>query len=86
MALNIIGRYLKETRDKVFVLNPSPEPKMNWYLDANFSGLFGHNKATYSSCVKIRTGYAIVVADCPVLGKYKLKTKTNILTMEADII
>ena len=45
-ALKRIGRYLKATRDKGLVLNPSGQLKVDAYPDADFAGLWGHKKVT----------------------------------------
>jgi hypothetical protein len=87
LALKRIGRYLKATRDKGMILNPSKELyKLDAYPDADFCGLFGHEKPTDPTCVKSRTGYVINFADCPVLWQSKLQTETALSTMESEII
>ena len=74
-TFNTIGQYLKETRDRGLVLNPSTELKTDLYPDTYFSITYGNYKATDLSCVKSITGYAINVADCPVLWKFRSKPK-----------
>ena len=54
----MIGRYLKGTITKGLILNPSNEMcKIDCYPDADFAGIYGHEKPTDTSCVKSRTGY-----------------------------
>jgi hypothetical protein len=87
VALKRIGRYLKHTRDRGIVLNPSKDVcKVDCYPDADFAGLYGHEKPYDPSCVKSRTGYVITFADCPVHWQSKLQTQTAQSTMEAEII
>ncbi|KAL7530645.1 hypothetical protein ACHAXR_003612 [Thalassiosira sp. AJA248-18] len=44
-ALKRIGRYLKATRDRGLVLNPTGNIlKIDAYPDADFAGLHGHEK------------------------------------------
>ena len=85
-ALKRIGRYLKATREKGLILNPSKELCVDAYPDADFAGLYGHEKSTDPSCAKSRTGFLINVANCPVLWMSKLQTETALSTMEAEII
>ena len=86
LALKRIGRYLKATRQKGLILNPSEELRIDNYPDADFAGMYGHEKPTDPSCVKSRTGYTITFANCPVIWQSKLQTETALSTMEAEIV
>eukprot|EP00804_Cyclotella_cryptica_P020131 CCRYP_014912-RA/>CCRYP_014912-RA protein AED:0.34 eAED:-0.30 QI:0/-1/0/1/-1/0/1/0/430 len=86
LALKRIGRYLKATRDRGLVLNPSKLLKVDCYPDADFAGLYGHENPSDPSCVKSRTGFVITVANCPVFWQSKLQTETALSTMEAEIV
>ena len=44
VALKGIGRYLKATREKGLILNPCKELQIDDYPDADFAGLYGHEK------------------------------------------
>ena len=46
LVLKIIGWYLKATRDRVLVINPSLEINIDCYTDADIYGMYGHEKAT----------------------------------------
>jgi hypothetical protein len=85
-ALKRIGRYLKATRDKGLVLNPSGKLTVDAYPDADFAGLYGYEDVTDPANVKSRTGFLITVSDCPVVWVSKLQTETALSTMEAEII
>jgi hypothetical protein len=85
-ALKRIGRYLKATRDKGLVLKPSGTLKVEAYPDADFAGLYGHEKVTDPACAKSHTGFLISVSDCPMVWVSKLQTETALSTMEAEII
>ncbi len=85
-ALKQIGQYLKATRNRGLILNPSKMLKIDCYPDANFAGIYGHKLPTDPSCVKSRTGYMITVKDCPVVWQSKLQTETATSTMEEEII
>ena len=86
LALKRIGRYLKATREKGLILNPSQDFKINCYPDADFAGLYGYEQVTDPTCVKSRTGFVITVSDCPVLWQSKLQSETALSTMEAEIV
>ena len=86
-ALKRLGRYLKATRTRGLVLNPTSNTlKIDSYPDADFAGMYGHEENTDPACVKSRSGYVITVADCPVLWKSSLQQMTAQSTMEAEII
>ena len=86
LALKRIGRYLKATHRRGLILNPSKELRIDNYPDADFAGMYGHEKPTDPSCVKSRTGYTITFANCPVIWQSKLQTETALSTMEAEIV
>jgi hypothetical protein len=75
-ALRQIGRYLKATRDKGLILNPSGSLKVDAYPDADFAGLYSYEKITDPACAKSRTGFLITVSDCPMVSVSKLQTET----------
>lgn len=86
-ALKRIGRYLKATRHRGLIINPSSTGlKIDAYPDADFAGMYGYENPTDPSCVKSRTGYVINVCDCPVLWQSKLQSETALSTMEAEIV
>jgi hypothetical protein len=85
-ALKRMGRYLKATREKGLILNPSGDLKVDAYPDADFAGMYGYLKITDPACVKSRTGFLITVSDCPMVWFSKLQTETAMSTMEAEII
>ena len=86
VALKRIGRYLKATRDKGLILNPSGTLKIDAYPDADFDGLYGYLKITDPACVKSRTGFLITASDCPMVWVSKLQTKTALSAMEVEIV
>ena len=65
------------TRDRGLVLNPYPEPKIDRYNDADFSGIYGNEKATDSSCLKGITIYVITVEYLPMLWKPKFANRNS---------
>jgi len=85
-AVKRIARYLKATRGKGLIFKPSSELRIDCYPDADFAGLYGHEKSNDPICAKSRTGFVIKVANCPILWQSKLQTETALSTMEAEII
>ena len=81
-----MGRYLKATRDRGLILNPSSNVyKLRFYPDADFSGMYEHEIPTDPDCVKSRTGFVITFAGCPVYWESKFQTETVLSTMESEI-
>jgi hypothetical protein len=86
-ALDRIGQYLKATGDKGFILHPKIHKgwlDIDCYVDADFAGLWGYEDKQDPSCVKSRTGYGILIADCPVLWVNRLQTDIETTNMEAE--
>ena len=46
------------------------------YPDDNFAGMYGHKKLNDPAGVKSRTGYKIIMADCPGLWQPRLHNET----------
>ena len=65
---------------------PPSNLKIDCYPDADFAGMYAHEKINDPACVKSRSGYVITVADCPVLFQSKLQSETALSTMEEDVI
>lgn len=86
-ALKRIGRYLKATADKGLIMKPSAKLlKIDSFPDADFAGMYGHEAMDDPVCVKSRTGFVIMVANCPIMWQSKLQTETTLSTMEAEIV
>ena len=89
-ALKRIGRYLMATRNRGMILDPNKELAdiltVNCYPDADFAGMYGHEKPDDPTCVKSRTGFVITFGGCPVIWQSKLQTETALSTMEAEIV
>ena len=82
LALKRIFHYLKSATKKRLVLNPfSFICKIEWFPHADLSDMYGHEKPTDPSYVKIRYVYIITFTDFPVLWELKLKNKTTLSTM-----
>ena len=65
------------------MLNPSGQLKVDAYPNADFAGLYGHEKVTDPACAKSPTGFWLTVSDCSMVWVSKLQTETALSTMEA---
>ena len=88
-GLERIGRYLKGTIDEGLVLRPKMDDgslalDLDVYVDADFAGLWPHEDKADPISVKSRTGFAICIADCPVIWQSKLQATIALSTMEAE--
>ena len=86
MALKRIGRYLIGTKDKGLILNPSKNLDIDCFVDADFAGLWGSEPAHEPISVKSRSGWVIMVGECPVLWASKLQTNIELSTMQAEYV
>jgi hypothetical protein len=68
------------------VIQPTRELTVDAYPDADFAGMYGHEKPTDPACTKGRTDFVIMFAGVPILWQSKLQSKTALLTMEAEVI
>jgi hypothetical protein len=86
--LKHIGKYLKGTRSKGLILNPNRNDplKIDCYADADFAGLWNHDNEQDPHCVRSRSGFIILIADCPIIWKSKLQTEIALSTMESEYI
>ena len=77
LALKRLGRYLCTTMRKGLILNPSKEIYgIDAFSDAVFSGRYGHERSNDPTCVKSRSGYVIMFANCPLLWRSTLQIGT----------
>ena len=84
VSVTQIGRYLKATRTRGLIVNPSHTTlKIDAYPDADFAGMYGHEKADDPTCVRSRTGYIITLCNVAVLWQSKFQTEMALLTMQA---
>ncbi len=67
-ALKQIGHSLKATANKGLIMKPSEKLlKIDSFPDVNFAWMYGHKAMDDPVCVKSRTGYVIMVANCPIM-------------------
>jgi hypothetical protein len=85
-AILRICRYLKGTRDKGLILQPSDDMTLDCYVDADFAGLYGVEADQDPVCVKSQTGYCLTLAGCPLIWVSKLQTEIALSSTEAEYI
>ena len=56
-----IVRYLKGTHKKGLIFEPTSELTLEAFVDADFAGLWGVEEPQGATCVKLRTGYVIII-------------------------
>jgi hypothetical protein len=56
------------------------------FVDADFGGLFGVEDPNDPECAKSRTGYVIMLANCPLVWTSKLQTSTDLSTQNAKSV
>lgn len=81
-----ICRYLKGTRDQGLILKPGSNLKVDCFVDADFGGLFGVEDPNDPVCAKSRTGYVIMLANCPLVWTSKLQTTIALSTQNAEYV
>jgi hypothetical protein len=85
-AVKRIGRYLKGTRDRGFVMQQSDEQFRVW-VDADFSGNWSNEESmddpdTARSC----TGYLVNFLGCPIMWKFQLQMEIDLSSCESEYI
>jgi hypothetical protein len=85
-AVKKIIRYLQGTKDKGLIMTPSNDLSIDCYVDADFAGLYGVEDPQDPVSVKSRTGYVLLLADCPLLWVSKMQTEVAVSTMEAEYV
>ena len=86
-AVYRIIRYLKGTPTQGLQFVPDSDSlRLDCYVDADFAGLFGVEEPLDPICSKSRTGYVILLGQCPVVWVSKLQHETALSTAESEYI
>ena len=83
-AVKSIIRYLKRTRTQGTIIRPTGKLDLDLYVDADFAGLFRQEPDRIPESVKSRTGYVIMLSNCPLLFKSVLQNSISASTLEAE--
>eukprot|EP00957_Ditylum_brightwellii_P024285 1832019-Ditylum_brightwellii.AAC.1 len=68
------------------IINPTDDLTLDFYCDANFVGLWGHEDDQDPSSVKSRTGFVLTLGGTPILLVSKIQTEVACSTMEVEYI
>eukprot|EP00804_Cyclotella_cryptica_P019462 CCRYP_006640-RC/>CCRYP_006640-RC protein AED:0.46 eAED:0.41 QI:0/-1/0/1/-1/0/1/0/84 len=67
-------------------MTPTSQPCVDFYPDADFAGLYGHEDSQDPHYACSCTGYVILAFGCPVLWRSRLQTEIALSTMEAEYV
>ena len=85
-AVNLIGRYLLDTRYKVMIYRPDITRGLECYVDADFAGGWKDGNHDSPESVLSRTCFVIMYAGCPITWGSKLQTEIALSTTESEYI
>ena len=85
-AVKRICQYLLSTRDKGLVLCPDKNKDLEFYIDADWAGLWNLASSFDHLSTHSRTCFVILYAGCPILWKSKIQFITALSTTEAEYI
>ena len=85
-AVKRICRYLLKTKTKCLVIKPDKSKGLEYYVDADFVGLWSNHPSAGPLSCKSRTGFVISYVDCHILWKSKVQLLVALSTTEAEYI
>ena len=81
-----MGHYLKATADKGIMLCPN-DHSFDCFADADFAGNWVKEGAEWDAdTARLRTGFVIMYAGCPIVWASKLQSEIALSTTEAEYI
>ena len=83
-AVKTIVRYIYRTIDKGIVMRPTGTPQVDCYVDADFAGLYKRETDDNVNSARSRTGYMIMLGNCPLVWKSQLQSEITLSTLEAE--
>ena len=82
-AVKTIVRYLSRTSDKGTIVSPMGKFDSDYYVDADFAGLYKADPDEAPTAAKSRLGYIIVLSNCPLIWCSQLLTEISLSILEA---
>ena len=79
-------RYLQGLKYNGLVFNSSKKLVVDFYADADFAGLWGHEDPQDLICARSRTGFVVNFANCPLLWVSKLQTEIALSTLHSKYV
>jgi hypothetical protein len=84
-AVRWIGRYLKGTRTKGFIIHPN-STGLEVFVDAEFSGNWDPEIAHFDKdTARSRHGYFVMFAGCPIVWASQLQTEIALSSTESEV-
>ena len=59
---------------------------VDFYADADFAGLWGHENYQDPICARSRTGFEVTFSNCPLLWVSKLQTYIALSTIHSEYV
>ena len=85
-AVKMIIRYLSATSDKGIIFTPTTDFKVDCFVDADFTGLYGREHQDLSTSTHSQTGYIMFFCSYPLIWKSQLQTETALSTFHAEYV
>ena len=85
-AMKRICRHIQGTKDNGLVFNPSKKLVVDYYADADFAGLWGHEDTQNPICDSSRTGFVVTFTNCPLLWVSKIQTEIALSTIHSEYV
>ena len=85
-AANRIYRYLKGTKYNGLVFNPSKKLVVNFYTDADFAGLWGHENPQDPICDRSRTVLVVKISNFTLLWMSIVQTEIALYTLHYEYV
>ena len=85
-AMKRICRYLPGTKDNGLFFYPFKKLVMEFYADADFAGLWGHENSQEPICTRSRTGFVVNFANCPLFLVSTLQTDISLSTLNSEYV
>ena len=85
-GIKTILRYLQGTKTQGLIVKPSKDLSVDCYCDADFAGQWGVEDDQDPVSVKSRTGFVILLANCPLMWCSKLQTEIALSTTESEYV
>ena len=83
-AIRWLARYLKGTRDKGMILQPTGDKGLEVYVDADFAGNWDPKETHDRDTARSRHGYLIMYGGAPILWKSQLQTEIALSSTESE--
>ena len=85
-AVKRICRYLQGTKENGLVFNPSKNLVVDFYADAYFAGLLGHEDHQDHICARSITVFVATFANCHLFWVSKLQTEIALSTLHSEYV